>query len=209
MIRAGGGSLTLRTDTYDLQEISGIRVENLFSFTVLNPLDPPFVPPPNIPALLFFNRENKTRVETEYIELEINNLLFPEKTYSANIGGSYITLNRTNLGFRNEPAYGTLVTDYPFPPVEPPVILPIKNLIFENSPAYAKLTTELITERNFVSASGAPLILKPKASYISVKDTSEWVPAVIKIWNGSEWVQTNYRIWDGSGWVNLDSSLLI
>jgi len=176
MIRVGGGVLKIRTSTYDIEKIQNVRVFNLMSFSVLNPIPPE--PPPLLP---------------------IEDLLFSISPCYFILGGIYEPIDISYIEFQRSPAFGTLIIDYPYPSPEPE--LPISQIEFHNSPVYCNLTESLPSIDTSLYAHDNPLKIKTLGTILKVRHNSEWKNCVIRIWTGIEWKHVNYRVWDGNNWI--------
>jgi len=203
MLRVGGGSIKLTTDTYEIGEIQNLRVNESISFTVLNPIEPPEPEILPIENLVFTNKIVRFYSIGEYVPLSIPDIQFQSYRKYLNYfsEGEYTPLTISDIRFNFEPAFGSLETDYPYPEPEPQ--LPILGVFFDKQPIYIKLSQGLeFDQETVLYVDGNILIPRNYDDIVHLIVSGQRYPANIRMWDGSQWISIYIKIFDGLDWVD-------
>jgi len=203
MIRATGGAIKLTTDTYDIEEIQNLRVNESISFTVLDPIAPPEPEILPIENLVFTNKVVRFYSDGEYVPLSIIDIQFQSYRKYLNYfsSGTYVPLSISDIRFNFEPAFGLLETDYPYPEPEPDQ--PILGVFFDKQPVYFKLTQGLeFDQETVLYVNDSILIPRNYDDIVYLRIFGQRYPASIKMWNGTQWESIFIEVFGGETWID-------
>lgn len=194
----GGGSVKLKTDTFENGQPTGLRVADFFGFIVTNPIPEPEPLPNNVSGLILNPQYFKFNLNFDVSDITIPNINF--KNVSLYGAKSEIQLQQLVRQIK-------LKQDFIFFIVTEPIVPPspgpnnVSYIQFQKVPAYGITTEKNLKKitRNIKFGRSSAQTIK-KLGTIKAFGSSGLLPIEMKIWDGQEWTTVDFRVWNGSSW---------